>query len=64
MNSRANSTREDGPGLPDDKEAEERKLCDKGVHEDAGAADGTATSRLLPVPKPVEPTAPSIPEVE
>ena len=55
MNSRANSTHEDGPGLPESKEAEERELCDKGVHEDAGAADGTATSGLLPVPKPVEP---------
>ena len=57
MNSRAKSTREDGPGLPDNKEAEERKLGGKGVHEDAGAADGTATSRLPPVPKPVEPKA-------
>ena len=64
MDSRANSTREDGPGLPEDKEAEERRLCATGVQDNAGAADGTATSRLLPVPKPVEPTAPSIPEVE
>ena len=64
MYSRANSTREDGPGLQDDTEAEERQLCDKGVQEDEGAADGMATPGLLPVPKPVEPKAPSIPEVE
>ena len=63
MDSRANSTYE-GPGLPEDMEADERKSCDEGVHEDAGAADGTATSGLLPVPNPVEPIAPSIPEVE
>ena len=64
MDSRANSTREDGPVLPEIKEADERKLCDDGVHANAGAADDTATSGLLPVPKPVEPKAPSIPEVE
>ena len=64
MDSRANSTREDGPVLPEIKEADERKLCDDGVHEDAGAADDTATSGLLPVPKPVEPKAPPIPGVE
>ena len=64
MNSRANSTCEDGPGLPGPTEAKERALCGKGVQENAGAADGTATSRLLPVPKPVEPIAPSIPEAE
>ena len=64
MDSRANSTYEDGLGLPGSTEAKERALCDKGVHENAGAADGTATSSLLPVPKPVEPIAPSIPEVE
>ena len=64
MDSRANSTYEDGPRLPEDMEAAERESCDKGVHENSGAADGTATSRLLPVPKPVEPIAPSIPEVE
>ena len=64
MDSRANSTYEEGPRLPEDMEAAERESCDKGVHENAGAADGTATSGLLPVPKPVEPIAPSIPEVE
>ena len=64
MDSRANSTREDGPVLPEIKEADERKLCGDGVHANAGAADDTATSGLLPVPKPVEPKAPSIPEVE
>ena len=60
MYSRANSTREDGPGLQDDTEAEERQLCDKGVQEDEGAADGMATPGLLPVPIPVEPEAPSL----
>ena len=64
MNSRANSTHEDGPGLPGSTEAKERASRDKGVQDNAGAADGTATSGLLPVPKPVEPIAPSIPEVE
>ena len=63
MDSRANATREDDPGLPGTKEAEERAQSE-GVYENAGAADDTATSGLLPVPKPVEPIAPSIPEVE
>ena len=64
MDIRANATYEDGLGLPGSTEAEERAQSDKGVHENAGAADDTATSGLLPVPKPVEPIAPSIPEVE
>ena len=64
MNSRAISLNEQDPRLPADVEAAQRKSCDKGVREQAGAADGTATSGLLPVPKPVEPIAPSIPEVE
>ena len=64
MNSRAISPNEEGPRLPEDSEAAERKSCDQGVREQAGAAGGTATSGLLPVPKPVEPIAPSIPGVE
>ena len=64
MNSRAFSLNEQDPRLPEDVEADERKSCDQGVREQAGAAGGTATSGLLPVPKPVEPIAPSIPEVE
>ena len=64
MNSRAISLNEHDPKLPADMEAAQRKSCDQGVREQAGAADGTATSGLLPVPKPVEPIAPSIPEVE
>ena len=64
MNSRAISLNEQDPSLPEDVEAAERKSCDQGVREQAGAAGDMATSELLPVPKPVEPTAPSIPEVE
>ena len=52
MDSRANSTREDGPGLPENKEVDERELCDTGVREQEGTTDDKATSQQLPVSKP------------
>ena len=64
MNSRAFSLNEQDPRPPEDVEAAERESCDQGVREQEGAAGDMATSKLLPVPKPVEPIAPSIPEVE
>ena len=56
--------RPEDQAAPKDAEADERKSCDQGVQELDRAADGTTTSRLLPVPTLVEPFAPSIPEVE